>query len=359
MKKQILIYRLGSLGDTVITLPCFHLVREKYPDAEITLLTNKPVASKAAPVEAVLGTQNSFFYDRIIHYPIGTRNPLILLNILLQIRRLGIQTIINVTEARSKRAATRDKLFFWLAGIREMIGFPEKEEDFQVALDPETGQNEWEARRLSRRIEKLGKIDLNHDTYWDLRITEEEKCQARELLKPFPLNSNIVAISVGTKMQSKDWGIDNWIRLIRKLHAEMEDWTLLLLGAKEEYQQAELCLQAWNGSGINLCGKTTPRVSAAILKKAKVFIGHDSGPMHLAASVGTPCVAVFSARSIQHQWYPRGENNRIIYHQVSCAGCGLDECTTEGKRCILSIRVDEVHKAVREVVPYRQERITR
>ena len=68
--------------------------------------------------------------------------------------------------------------------------------------------------------------------------------------------------------------------------------------------------------------------------------------MHLAAAVGTPCVAIFAARNIPRVWFPYGEQHRVVYHEVDCMGCGLETCIVEGKKCILSITVAEVMVAV-------------
>ena len=65
------------------------------------------------------------------------------------------------------------------------------------------------------------------------------------------------------------------------------------------------------------------------MAKAELFLGHDSGPMHLAANVGTPCVAVFSARCHPGVWFPRGTGHQVIYHETECAGCMLFTCTTQ------------------------------
>jgi ADP-heptose:LPS heptosyltransferase len=105
-------------------------------------------------------------------------------------------------------------------------------------------------------------------------------------------------------------------------------------------------LQLWDGPKLNLCGKCTPRESAAVLAGALVFIGHDSGPMHLAAGVGTDCVVIFSARSPRGQWFPLGEGHEVFYRDVSCSGCRLFECVSEGKRCLAGISVEEVAQAV-------------
>jgi ADP-heptose:LPS heptosyltransferase len=339
---NILIYRLGSLGDTVIALPCFNKIRNLYPGASITLLTNKPVASKAAPLEAVLG--KGLFFDEVIDYPVGTRNPFLLLKILFRIRSLKVNLLINLSAARSSKSVKRDRFFFRACGIKNAVGFPTIPSDFAPSVDPLTGEIEWEAKRLARRITELGTIELDNSESWDLRLTDEEKENASSFLR---FNSDkIIAVSAGTKMQAKDWEESNWLALMAELKIHLPGWTMVMVGAPEEAGISAKCLEAWGQDGINLCGKTSPRVSAVILQRAKLFIGHDSGPMHLAAAVGTPCVAIFAARNIPRQWFPRGLNNTIIYHKTDCAGCGLEICIEQKKTCILSISVAEVRDAV-------------
>lgn len=67
--------------------------------------------------------------------------------------------------------------------------------------------------------------------------------------------------------------------------------------------------------------------------------------MHLAACVGTPCVAIFSSRNLPGQWYPRGADSTVLYTTVPCFGCDLLECLEHQKKCILSITVEAVHAA--------------
>lgn len=347
--QNILIYRLGSLGDTVIALPCFHKVRECYPNAEITLLTNRPVKVKAAPIESVLGT-TGYFFNQVLDYPIGTRNPLVLLPLIWKIRQLRIDAVINLTAPRSKASVERDKYFFRTAGIKKLIGFSKKHEDIFLVKDPFTNEYEWEAKRLARRIETLGMIDLENPSFWDLRLTTNEEAKADNLLAKISTSHPIIVVSPGTKMQSKDWGVDNWTQLLSRLRHFLPNWQLVMIGAAEEEEVAFDCLTAWGTSGVNLCGKASPRVSAAVLQKAQIFIGHDSGPMHLAACVGTPCVAIFSARNLPRRWFPRGSSNEVLYHQTDCAGCNLEVCIEQKKKCILSITVEEVLQAVLQLI---------
>ena len=102
-----------------------------------------------------------------------------------------------------------------------------------------------------------------------------------------------IVASVGTKSPLKDWGVENWRRLLAELGRDFSDHGLVLLGSPDESERSDELAQAWLGPRANLCGATSPRVSAAILAEARLFVGHDSGPMHLAAALGVRVFAIF------------------------------------------------------------------
>jgi ADP-heptose:LPS heptosyltransferase len=347
-KPNILIYRLGSLGDTIMALPGFHGIRSAFPDSRITLLTNTPVSSRAAPCTTVLDA--GYFFDEVFDYPVGTRNPMVLIRLLSELRRQCIDIAINLTAYRSDQVTRRDALFLRLAGAKKLVGFNLEVRDKNPYLDPETGLIEWEASRLARRVQSLAQIDLEDPSFWDLKLTAREVKVAQNLLVEIPPGSPIIAFSVGTKVQAKHWELQNWKSLMRSLSRKLPEWTAIFTGSAEEYRMSQECLNEWSGCSFNLCGKTSPRETAAIYQRCRLFVGHDSGPMHLAACVGVPVVAVFSARNLPQQWFPRGQNNSILYRRTDCAGCGLEVCLMERKKCILSIMVEEVEEAVMDLV---------
>jgi ADP-heptose:LPS heptosyltransferase len=82
------------------------------------------------------------------------------------------------------------------------------------------------------------------------------------------------------------------------------------------------------------------------MERVRAFIGHDSGPMHLAAAVGTPCAAVFSARNLPGIWFPYGSGHTVFYNKTDCAGCRLNVCVEFKKKCIAAVTVREVSAAV-------------
>jgi heptosyltransferase III len=89
---------------------------------------------------------------------------------------------------------------------------------------------------------------------------------------------------------------------------------------------------------------------AAALGYAKVFLGPDSGPMHVVAAVGVPCVIAFSASTLPGNWFPHGVQHQVLYRSTSCRGCSLESCTVEGRRCLTSITVAEMATAVDKVL---------
>jgi len=223
-------------------------------------------------------------------------------------------------------------------------------------------QNHWEASegylepeggRLARNLAELGDAQLDTPSSWDLHLTDAEKARAREVLSS-TADRPIIAVSVGTKVQSKDWGRDNWRALLNRLGARYPGYALALCGAPEESEASEFAGDGWretsNGPVVNLCGLLTPRESAAVFAQARVFVGHDSGPMHLAAAVQTPCIAIFAARNKPRVWFPYGRQHRILYHRTECWGCGLETCVIERKRCLTSITVDEVITEVKAIL---------
>ena len=378
--RRVLVYRLGSLGDMLVALPALHLVARAFPEAERRMLTNVPVSSKGPAAAAIL--EGSGLVQGYMRYEVGTRSVRELLGVWWQIVRWRPQVIVYLAAARGVRAAQRDEAFFRLCGVRRILGVPLTEGMQRNYYGAATGGKdhamgdghlEPEAARLARCIGGLVAVGdiadpgrLNEPASWDLHLSAGEVIAADSaILAVLPnwapagsvwdrderYKEAAIAVSVGTKVQAKDWGRDNWRDLLGKIAAEFPERVLLLLGASEESDASEFAAEGWraNGGGpvVNLCGRLTPRESAAAIARARLFVGHDSGPMHLAAAVGTPVVAIFAARNIPRQWFPFGKQHRVVYHRVECWGCGLETCIEQQKKCLMSITVDDVVQVVR------------
>lgn len=345
--QRVLIYRLGSMGDTIVALPALRLVQRAFRDAERWVLTNFNVSSKAAPMAHVLdGTGLVHGY---LEYPIGVRDPRGLLRLRREIRRLRPEALVYMAAPRGRLKALRDVAFFRGCGIRRVIGVPYTRGN-QEPLQAGEARYEYEGARLLRCLRALGEVRLDDPATFNLHLSEAERAGAREALAPLVGRGPLLAASIGAKAEVKDWGDANWAALLERLGQALPGATLALLGAAVERERSEGLLRQWRGAYVNLCGRLTVRESAAVLERARVVIGHDSGPMHLAAAVGTPCVAIFSSRNLPGEWFPYGQMHRVLYRPIECQGCKLDVCTERQKACIESITVDDVFGAVHGVL---------
>ena len=353
--RRVLVYRLGSLGDMLIALPALRLVARAFPDARRVLLTNTPVHAKAPAAATVL--EGTGLLHEYLPYSVGTRSIRELAALWYRILRFRPEIVIYLAASRGIGVAKRDLRFFQLCGVKRIIGVPLTEalqQNFYGAA-PESAEAkqqlfsanlEPEAARLARNIAELGDVRLRDPDSWKLNLTEAEQLRAAQALSPVLAAPECITVSVGTKVQAKDWGQENWRALLGRVAAELPGRGLVLLGSPEEARSSDFAAQDWatHGGGpvLNLCGQLTPRESAAAIARSRMFLGHDSGPMHLAAAVGTPLVAIFAARNIPCQWFPFGDTQEVIYHRVECWGCGLETCLEQRKKCIASIAVEEV-----------------
>ncbi len=341
--RRVLIYRLGSLGDTMVVLPALHLIARVFPHADRRMLSNEPVHGKAPAASAILN--NSGLITGYMSYPVGTRNPLTLARIALSVRLYRPDLLVYLTKPRGEKVLRRDQLFFGKAcGIPSMIGLPFGSLGQNLLPKLPGGLWESEAERLVRSLAPLGTVDVKDLRNWSLGLNSEEEAAAEQALAPLARRP-LLACGPGTKMQAKDWGTASWQRLLDRLALQHPEHGLILLGARDDYAVSAEVSSAWSGRVLNLCGALPPRVTAAAIARAELFLGPDSGPMHFAAAVGVPCAIAFASRTEPGVWYPAGQGHEIVYHRLSCSNCDLEVCLANAKRCLATISPEEMFVA--------------
>lgn len=344
--KRILIYRCGSLGDTIIALPALKLVARAFPDAERWMLTNFSLSSKVAALATVL--DGTGLVDGYIEYPAGLRDPRGFWRLRQNIRALRADILVYLTEPHGWFHTSRNAAFFFGCGLWRQIGVPWNRRNRSVRR---LGPNRWEseAARQARCVAQLGDARIEELTSYDLQLSAAEHADAAKLLAPLS-GRTLIAVSVGAKVDTKDWEDVRWAPLLEYLARRYPEHGLVMLGSIDEARRCEALGVHWRGRVVNLCGRSSVRASGAALSRCAVFIGHDSGPMHLAAAVGTRCVAIFSSRNLPGEWFPCGDGHRILYQPISCQACRLDVCGERQKACIRSISVEAVLDATAEVL---------
>jgi heptosyltransferase III len=331
-------------------LPALHLVARVFPNALRLMLTNFPIHAKAPAVSAIIG--DSGLVDGYMSYPVGTRSVRTISQLWLQIRRFRPQILVYLTKPRGDHVVKRDERFFRLCGIKRIVGLP-LGNLAEPLYFPEENIWEHESARLLRTVRDLGEPDHEDLANWDLRLTGAEQSKARQLLSAIA-GHPFIACGPGTKMQAKDWGEENWRQLLAKLGAALPGHALVLVGAKEDAQVSDYAARDWQGPVINLCGQVTPRETAAALKGAELFLGPDSGPMHLAAAQGVPCTIAFASRDWRGYWFPIGKEHQVVYHTMDCSLCKLENCIEQKKKCLTSISVNEMFQAAMRAMKHKE-----
>lgn len=328
---NVVIFRIGSIGDTVVALPCFHAIARAFPGHRRILLTNSVDSTRQSSVENLLhGTR---LIHETLHFPAGGGNMRVSLALVRRLRELNPQALVHLAPRTTAMQVYRDLLFFRAAGVRNIIGAPLTVRLRECNVDPATGELEHEAERLARILAPRITVDLRNPG-WNLCLEPSEQRTAEQALSALPPWQPIVAMAPGARVAAKDWGPDRWQALIGLLRQRLPAVSLVFVGAPDESALVERLSAQWTGAKINLCGQLTPRESAAVLGRCHLLVCHDSGPMHLAASQGTRCIALFGHFNRPRQWFPYGPEHIVIYQ-------------AEGVR---SIRVEQVAEAVEVAV---------
>jgi ADP-heptose:LPS heptosyltransferase len=244
---------------------------------------------------------------------------------------------------RSVTQTLRDGLFFRMCGVRRVVGLNFARSGYSPLAASER-MWESEAKRLLR---SMG-VDQPSPKLADfsLGLTAEEEKSAEDVLQRAGVHGPFIAICLGTKIPVNDWGDERWSTLLKLIRERISPMSLVTIGSSAESERSARLASAWSWRTANLCGRLTPRQSAAVLAAARLFIGHDSGPMHLAAAMGTTTVAIFSGREPPGVWFPFAQEQNVFFPRVPCDGCRVDECLGRRTPCILTIRPSDVARCV-------------
>lgn len=333
--KKVLVFRIGLLGDTIVSLPAFKAIRENFPGAEITLLYNL-TSGAVNPLDLLAHTD---FIDKSIPYVPGSGLSGFF-RLWAKLRSGKYDVAITLPPSmRGRDYLFRDELFFRSAGIRKTIGFNWLHNAERASC---TGVHETDrllSLLSSEGLTVSGEIKLASM----LKVGRGDGAICEELFRT-ELRNNIdgvpVAFSVGSNMPAKCWPLRSYSLLGEMLISRLGILPVIFGGPKEK-QAGDALLKDWGG-GINLAGRLSVIQSYYLLKKCRFYIGNDTGVMHLAALAGLKCLALFSARDVDGKWNPYGCGHVVIRKEVSCQGCMLAECLDKQNACLTAISPDQV-----------------
>jgi heptosyltransferase-1 len=332
-ERTALVLHMLALGEAVFALPLLHALKHADPPWRTVCVARSDVA---AILEA------SGLADEVIlrDGASGLAGAWRLARRLRQARpavSLGLAT------------STGNAVLAWLAGARRRIGY-----DYAHAPWLLHERVPFAGGGIENYLSLLPYVPAPRtvDSYVGLlRVPAQAQEQADRLLaEPGLTGRRFVALSpVSTgKLGVKAYPPEQWRAVCDQLRADGHPLVLVGSGADAESHAALLeggtALEGGAGLAVSLAGRTPTLVLAGVLARAACVVGIDTGPIHVAAALGTPCVVLFGS-SDPARTAPSGEGHTVLYRALDCQPCLAQPCTREGE-CLRGIAPEEIVEAV-------------
>ena len=334
--KRILVVKLDHLGDVLLATPVFSNLSQAYPDAELHALTgawSRVVLEKHPDVNKVLEYNSPAFcrtgsptsrkqtfqlYRELRHQKY---------DLIVELRndwRIICFSLLRIAPKRLDRAALQ---------VINKLGFPQF-----------TGIHE-----TTRNLDVLNRAGIPTPIKTTtFSVTAEDKKWASNFLINHQIDKErpLIAIHPGSPIPLKRW--------IPERYAELADWLIarkraeiLFVGVNDEMPLITEIQRLMRAESVNIAGKTTLTQLASILHTCNVFIGNDSGPMHLAAAVGTQTIGLYGPGD-PTRFGPVGTKCWAIQHKTDCPPCRGATCRFGKDGCMSKIQVADVIQTLEE-----------
>lgn len=335
---QNIIVRMPNwLGDVVMATPVLADLRHHWPNAKITAMCQSNVAGllKHDPhIDELFSFKRPSGWLHREHYR----------NILLPLRHGDYDLGILLTNSLSSA------LWFWRGHVRNRLGFTGNLRYFfldKAIPFPQNLQKQHLVLTYKALLQPLG-IHPS-ETSPALYLSEDEINTARELLRKQGVHDQdiVIGINPGAAFGSaKCWLPERFQELTERLLADPRIRIVYFGDFAGTSLVNQICSQMPDRV-INLAGKTSLRELVSLIKLCHIFLTNDSGPMHIAAALKTPLLALFGSTSaIKTGPYQHGT---IIHKHVSCSPCYQRTCPIDF-RCMKEISVDEVYLALQKLI---------
>ncbi|NTV50600.1 MAG: lipopolysaccharide heptosyltransferase II [Geobacteraceae bacterium] len=346
-KKKILVLRYRFIGDTILTVPFLRNLRLAEPDAYIAWVV---APGTAAVVDGIPYVDELICWDPVTIHADSRGTHKTLGDKVKFIRDLRTRRFDKVYVLKRSFGSA---LIGYLSGARKRIGFATEGRSFLLTKSVPYRHDQHEVQNFLDvlRADGVPVIDDQLE-YWTSKI---EESQAEELLTSNGVGpgEKLVALHPFSSIIERGWHLDNFAELANRMTES--GYRPLVLGAPNDRGLYDTAADKFGAKTVDLVGKSSLRITMALLKRCALFVGNDSGVMHLAAAADIPLVAIFGPQS-PVKFGPWSRRATVIYSQFPCSPCRqkfFTECepSLHGKpECIESITVAAVDAACKELL---------
>ena len=334
-QKRILITKLGAIGDLVLAVPSFRMVRKRYPNAYIALL----VDSKLIPL-----IERCPYLDEIVSFD-RTRKQGFLKRLFALGRKLRARGFDYSIDLQNN---WKTHLLAFLARIPKRYGYQRGPAGFflthpVVHWDQTLSPVEHQFQVLKR----AGVSQLEEATeLWSSSDSDEE--MAKKFEEAGVIGSQPVigfVLGASPMWPTKQWPVEQFLELSRKLIKRFDAW-IVLIGTREDQGLAKAFFPDASGRILDLTGQTSVSELVSVVKRLDVLVTGDTAPLHIASAFGVKIVALFGPTEPKRHM-PPGEDHAVLVKRIPCQPCYSGVCTNRVKlQCLREISADEALEVV-------------
>ncbi len=338
--KRILVSRTDRIGDVLLSTPAIKALREAYPNAYISVVVSpyaKDVVHGNPHVDEVLvydkdkkhkGWFSSWRFSRA-----------------LKKKDFDLAVILHPTN--------RMHIVTFFAAIKQRVGYDRKL-GFLLTKRVAHTKHLGEKHELDYSLDLLRPIGiLPKDRALHMPLKQESEIWADAVLRKNGIKQHdkILAINPGASCPSKVWPADRFAHVADVL-ADKHNFKIVVLSGPKDVKLADEFMSYIKHPVVNLAGKTSVSQLASVLKRSRLFISNDSGPVHIASALDIPVISIFgrSQKGLSpKRWGPVGAKNKVLHKDIGCVECLAHNCIKEFA-CLKAITIDEVVDAAEEIL---------
>ncbi len=330
---SFLLLQTAFLGDSLLSLPLAKAIKQRFPESKLTVLIrpeNVQIFSKVKEIDEVI-IDNKKTASKMSEF---TR-------LIKEFKKRKFDAAI--IPHRSFRSALLAKL----AGIPKRIGFKFGLWSF---LFTDAQPFSWPMHDVERNMLLLSPLKaLTYPSFPDIPFKGEIPQDVKEL----PIK---IGINPSSVWKTKRWPVEYFTSLIKKIYETLKVPCIITGSQKEIQYNAQIEKSLPLGYCINLTGKTDLSSLVSLISQCNIFITNDSGPMHIAAALKIPTLAIFGPTTKELGFFPYSPKAQVIEQQLACRPCrlhGSNNCPRKHFLCMKLITPDIVFDKVLKIVKYK------
>jgi lipopolysaccharide heptosyltransferase II len=335
---KILILKPSSLGDVIQALPVLRLLKLHFHGAEIFWWIDSALAPllEGDPDLAGVVRFERRRWGKPRHWP----------EMLRSIRWLREQNFDLVIDLQ---CLARSGAFAWLANGTFLAGLDEVREGARGFYDLAVPRKSFHTHAVDWYLSVLPPlgVPVHNNFQW---LPERPQISAQVKSKWKTDAARWIALQPGARWENKRWPVENFAEIVRLLAKHFPDARFAILGSAEDKPSGEIILRAESSRCLNLCGATSLPEMIEWIRLCDLMITNDTGPMHAAAALGRPLVALFGPTEPRRTG-PYGRLDEVLRIDLPCSPCLKSNCTYEKpEECLRAISPEMVLKKAVQMI---------